>query len=175
MIGDDNMASEDTPTPDPGTAAPSVGQITVAGPGDLPELLPLMRAYCDFYEVHPSDGGLEGLSRALMDDPDREGLQLLAREESGGAVGFATLYWSWSTARAARMGIMNDLFVAESARGGGFADRLILACAEQCRRRGARALEWETALENTRAQAVYDRLGGVRERWLSYSLEISGE
>ena len=169
------MAGETTPTPDPGAAPQPTGTITVVGPGDLPELLPLMRAYCDFYEVHPSDEGLEALSRALIADGSLEGLQLLAREEGGTAVGFATLYWSWSTARAARLGIMNDLFVAEGARGGGFADRLVLECVEQCRRRGARALEWETALDNGRAQAVYDRLGGVRERWLSYSIEIPAE
>jgi GNAT superfamily N-acetyltransferase len=169
------MTSEDIPTTDSGSMAASAGTITIVAPGDLGELLPLMRAYCDFYEVHPGDAGLEELSRALMADPGREGLQLLARDGGGAAVGFATLYWSWSTARAARLGIMNDLFVAERARGGGFADRLILECAEQCRLRGARALEWETALDNTRAQAVYDRLGGARERWLSYSLEIPGE
>jgi len=167
------MASENTPTPDPGARTPSAGPITVVEPGDLPELLPLMRAYCDFYEVHPSNAGLEALSRALIADHSREGLQLLAREESGAAVGFATLYWSWSTARASRLGIMNDLFVAERARGGGFADLLVLECVDQCRRRGARALEWETALDNARAQAVYDRLGATRERWLSYSIEIS--
>ncbi len=69
---------------------------------------------------------------------------------------------------------MNDLFVAEGARGGGFADALVKACLSECRRRGALALEWETALDNARAQAVYDRLGGVRERWLSYSIEIAG-
>jgi hypothetical protein len=28
-------------------------------------------------------------------------------------------------------------------------------------------------LDNHRAQAVYDRLGGVRERWLSYSIELA--
>jgi len=148
--------------------------IEIVGPADVAELLGLMRAYCDFYEVAPSDESLVALSRALIEDPEREGVQLLARDGGGDAVGFATLYWSWSTARAGRLGVMNDLFVAERARGGGHADRLIMACVEQCRRRGALALEWETALDNARAQAVYDRLGGVRERWLSYSLELGG-
>ena len=36
---------------------------------DLTELLPLMRAYCDFYEVAPSDEALLALSRALIADP----------------------------------------------------------------------------------------------------------
>ena len=162
------MANEDIPQPGSGES------IATDSEGELGPLLVLMRAYCDFYEVQPSDERLLALSRALIADPEREGLQLLARGADGAALGFATVYWSWSTARAGRLGIMNDLFVAEAARGRGVAERLIEACVAQCRRRGALALEWETALENTRAQAVYDRLGGVRERWLSYSLEIPG-
>jgi hypothetical protein len=87
-------------------------RITVVGPADLPELLPLVRAYCDFYQVAPSDQALLELSRALLADPAREGLQLLARDDAGRAVGFATLYWTWQTLVAARVGVMNDLFVA---------------------------------------------------------------
>jgi Acetyltransferase (GNAT) family len=95
-------------------------QITVVGSADLPELLPLARAYCDFYQVTPSDRELLALSRALLADPQREGLQLLARDDAGRAVGFATLYWSWQTLVAARVGVMNDLFVAPQARGMGW-------------------------------------------------------
>ena len=34
---------------------------------DLGDLLPLMRAYCDFYEVSPSDQNLLALAMALVD------------------------------------------------------------------------------------------------------------
>ena len=76
-------------------------QITVVGSADLPELLQLMRAYCDFYQVAPGDQGLLELSQALLADPQREGLQLLARDDAGRAVGFATLFWTWQTLAAA--------------------------------------------------------------------------
>jgi GNAT superfamily N-acetyltransferase len=97
-------------------------RITLVGATDLPELLPLVRAYCDFYQVTPSDQELLELSRALLADPEREGLQLLARDDAGTAVGFATLYWTWQTLAAARVGVMNDLFVAAQARGLGVAE-----------------------------------------------------
>ena len=84
---------------------------------DLDELLPLMRAYCDFYEVAPSDDALMALSRALLADPEREGVQLIARDDGGRAIGFATIFWSWSTLSAARLAVMNDLFVGPEARG----------------------------------------------------------
>ncbi len=142
--------------------------------GDLPELLPLVRAYCDFYRSAPSDDALLALSRALIADPEREGVQLLARDETGAAVGFASIFWTWSTNSAARVGTMNDLFVAPEARGSGAADALIQACVGRCRQRGAVRVEWQTALDNLRAQAVYERVGGHREQWLDYSLPAEG-
>jgi GNAT superfamily N-acetyltransferase len=139
---------------------------------DLGELLVLMRAYCEFYETSPSDGALIELSRTLLADPAREGVQLIARDSRDTAVGFATVFWSWDTTEAARIGIMNDLYVAPRARGRGFAERLISACLEQCGARGASRLDWQTGPENARAQAVYARVGGVRERWLAYSIVL---
>jgi GNAT superfamily N-acetyltransferase len=150
--------------------APAIGLV---GDDDLADLLPLMRAYCDFYAVAPGDDDLLAMSRALIADPGREGLQLLARTADGTPVGFATVFWTWSTTRAARIGVMNDLFVAPGGRGGGVADALIAACAERCREHGAVSLTWQTALDNARAQAVYDRVGAQRSRWLDYDLPIA--
>jgi GNAT superfamily N-acetyltransferase len=140
---------------------------------DLAELLPLVRAYCDFYEVEPSDEDLLELSRALLVDPDREGVQLIARNEQGAAVGFATVFWSWTTLSAARIGIMNDLYVAPAARGTGMADALIQACAHECRLHGAATLDWQTARDNERAQRVYERIGATRSEWIDYSLPVT--
>jgi len=146
--------------------------ITLVGADDLDELLPLMRGYCDFYEVAPSDEALLALARALIADPELEGVQFIARDSDDLAIGFATIFWSWSTTRAIRIGVMNDLFVAREARGSGAAEALIEACRERCGKRGARALEWQTARDNHRAQAVYERVGGERdETFLDYSLE----
>lgn len=144
--------------------------IALVTESDLEDLLPLMRAYCDFYETAPADAALLALSRAQIADPQYEGVQLLARDGDGVAVGFASVFWSWDTTEATRIGIMNDLYVAPQARGTGLADRLIAACSEHTRARGASRLEWETAPDNLRAQAVYERVGGVRERWIVYSL-----
>jgi GNAT superfamily N-acetyltransferase len=139
---------------------------------DLEELLPLMRGYCDFYEVAPGDEELLTMARALIADPGREGVQLVARDADGHAMGFATVFWSWSTLSASRLGVMNDLFVEPGARGSGAADALIEACAERCREHGATTLGWQTAKDNARAQAVYERVGAKREEWLDYSLEV---
>lgn len=138
---------------------------------DLAELLPLMRAYCDFYEVAPSDDELLALSRALLADPAHEGIQLLARDE-GRAVGFATIFWSWATTSAERIGVMNDLFVAPEARGTGLAAALIEACRAECVARSAGKLTWQTAPDNAAAMKLYDRVGATREQWVDYWLPV---
>jgi GNAT superfamily N-acetyltransferase len=137
---------------------------------DFDDLLGLMRAYCDFYKVSPADEDLLALARALVDDPDREGVQLIACDAGGRVVGFATVYWSWSTTAACRIGVMNDLFVAEGARGQGLAEALIDGCRTECTQHGARKLTWQTAPHNLRAQTVYERVGATAEQWIDYSL-----
>jgi GNAT superfamily N-acetyltransferase len=90
-------------------------------------------------------------------------------------VGFATIYWSWSTTQGCRIGVMNDLFVSPGARGQGVADQLIEACRTECAPHGARVLAWQTAPGNLRAQAVYDRVGATREQWVDYWLPVTDQ
>lgn len=139
----------------------------------LTQLLPLMRAYCEFYGASPSDKALRGLTQALLDDPDRAGIQLLARDRDRQAIGFATIFWTFSTLSAAPIGLMNDLYVAPAARGRGIGRALIEACSAECAQRGVAELEWFTAPSNRTAQSVYDRIGAVRTEWVNYSFAVA--
>jgi GNAT superfamily N-acetyltransferase len=154
----------------------AASEIREARESDVPELLPLMRAYCDFYGVDPPDTGIEAMARALIGG---EGVVFAARGAGGGPelapplVGFATCALKWSMLRGARVAILDDLFVDPTARGARLADRLIEACAAWARAREAVALDWQTALDNERAQAVYERVGAKPSRWLDYELELA--
>ncbi|HEY4868636.1 MAG TPA: GNAT family N-acetyltransferase [Candidatus Dormibacteraeota bacterium] len=145
----------------------------VSDASQLPRLLPLMRSYCDFYNVAPDDAALLAMSRALMADPDREGVQFLATND-GEDVGFATVFWSWETSIAARVGVLNDLFVVPQERGRGVATALMGACRQRCREQGAVRMIWQTAPDNHRAQSLYERLGANRESWIDYWLSTAG-
>jgi len=96
----------------------TIDTVGSGGPRDVSDLLPMLRAYCDFYRVDPSDERLRALVTALIDDPS-EGLQLIARDSDGTPLGFATIYWTWQTLHAARVGVLNDLFVVPASRGTG--------------------------------------------------------
>jgi hypothetical protein len=97
----------------------------------LGELLPLVRAYCEFNGVERTDDELLMLSRALIADPVHEGVQIIARTGNTGAVGFATLVWIWATWAGGRVGIMGDLFVASPARRWETGRNLIEACRQE--------------------------------------------
>jgi GNAT superfamily N-acetyltransferase len=145
-------------------------EIRPARTDEIEEMLPLIRAYCEFYETEPDDEGLRQMFATLINEPS-QGTVFIARVD-GRAVGFATLDWKWSSLKAARIGYLEDLFVDPDARGGGIADALIEACAERCRELGMRALEWLTAPDNLRAQKVYNRTGAEFGTYLEYDLEL---
>jgi GNAT superfamily N-acetyltransferase len=161
-------------TEEPATDAPRQLEdgvdIRPAREDEVDELLPLMRAYCDFYESSPSDEGLLTMMRTLIADPS-QGAVFIARD-GGRAVGVATLDWKWSSLKGARIGYLEDLFVDPEARGRGIADSLIQVCADRCRELGMPAMEWATAPDNLRAQEVYNRTGAASETLLEYDLEL---
>jgi GNAT superfamily N-acetyltransferase len=148
-------------------------EIASAAENDLPGLLPLLRGYCDFYGYSPPDDRLAAMAQALIAAPEPEGMLLVARDGAGAVIGFAAVGWKWSSLRAARIAVMEDLFVAPESRGQGVADGLIEECARRAREHGAPVLSWQTAPDNHRAQAVYERVGASGDMWLEYELDLA--
>lgn len=84
--------------------------IRPAASADLEQLKPLMLEYIvGFYgRPHPGDDKLDKLIAMLLEG--REGRQWVAESE-GRLVGFTTLYYTYSTLRAQKAAVMNDLHV----------------------------------------------------------------
>ena len=138
---------------------------------EFEQLLPLIAAYQRFYEVEEID---EERNRAFFRrflGPSEDGLLLGAHSE-GRLVGYACLYWHFSSLEACESVLMNDLFVDESARGQGVGRTLIEAAAEVARERGVPFVEWSTAPDNRTAQRLYDSTGAERSEWFSYELRV---
>jgi GNAT superfamily N-acetyltransferase len=139
---------------------------------DLDALAPLLRGYVDFYESNPTDEQLAAMARAVIAAPEDVAFLLVSTDDGGEVVGFALNQWKWSSLRGARVVVMDDLFVAEAARGGGHADALIEAVADVARGHDAPIISWFTMPDNKRAHTVYDRVGGAAETLLEYELEL---
>src|SRR3954470_2497956 len=103
-------------------------RITPIAAAKFEELLPLIAAYQRFYEVEEID---EERNRAFFRRflaPSEDGMLLGARSD-GQLVGYACLYWHFSSLEACECVLMNDLYVVEEARGGGVGQALIEATA----------------------------------------------
>ena len=146
-------------------------EIAPIGSDEFEDLLPLIAAYQRFYEVEEID---EERNRSFFRRflaPSDDGLLLGARDD-GRLVGYACLYWHFSSLEAVETVLMNDLFVAEDQRGRGVGRALIEASAEVARERGVPYLEWSTAPDNETAQRLYDSTGAERSEWFSYELRV---
>lgn len=150
---------------------PSEIEIAPIHVDEFEELLPLIAAYQRFYEAEPVD---EERNRSFFRRflaPSEDGLLLGARQE-GGLVGYACLYWHFSSLEATESVLMNDLYVAEEVRGQGVGRALIEATAEIARERGVPFVEWSTAPDNHTAQRLYEATGAGRSEWFTYELRV---
>jgi GNAT superfamily N-acetyltransferase len=138
---------------------------------EFEELLPLIAAYQRFYEVEAIDEERNRTFFRRFLTPSKDGLLLGARSE-GRLVGYACLYWHFSSLEACESVLMNDLFVDDSVRGQGVGRALIEAATEVARERGVPFIEWSTAPDNETAQRLYDWTGAERTEWFSYELRV---
>lgn len=95
---------------------------------------------------------------------------ILGARRHGRLVGYACLYDTMSSVDAEDIVVMNDLYVVPDVRGGGVGRRLIEATTEVARSRGVARLRWSTALDNRRAQRLYERMGAERTSWFEYEV-----
>jgi GNAT superfamily N-acetyltransferase len=135
---------------------------------DRPQLVRLIEGYFAFYRTPFDPPKVEALLDLLERDPGL-GVQLVA-ETSGRLQGFATLYASLDTLVADRILVMNDLFVDPSFRNHGVGAALFDASLAYATAHGYARLDWVTAEDNRDAQRFYDRHGGRRGPWVSYSV-----
>lgn len=154
-------------------------RIAPVAAGELQELLPLIAAYQRFYEVEDVDDERNRAFFARFLAPSEDGLLLgawgTAESEAQGdeeLLGYACLYWHFTSLVPAETVLMNDLYVTDSARGRGVGHALIEASATVGRERGAAVLQWVTAPDNRTARRLYDTTGAKRESAIEYELEL---
>ncbi|MGH8158292.1 MAG: GNAT family N-acetyltransferase [Rhodanobacter sp.] len=146
-------------------------QIRHASIDDLDTLVPLFDGYRQFYK-QASD---PARARAFLAErlAKHESQILLALDDAGAGLGFTQLYPLFSSVRAVRTYLLNDLFVVATARRQGVAKALLVAAADHARSLRAASLSLSTALDNAPAQALYESLGWQRDQgFCEYSLVL---
>ena len=142
-----------------------------AGLEDLALLVPLYDGYRQFYQ-QASDPELA--ERFLQERLTRGDSVIFLAEDESGAVGFTQLYPIFSSISAAPAWVLNDLFVSPAARRSGAGRALLERARQHGLETGARWLSLSTDRENREAQALYEKLGWVRDNeYYHYELPLS--
>ena len=136
---------------------------------DIARVAPLFDAYRSFYGQAPDPARADAFLRERL---ARGESALLLAERDGEALGFTQLYPMFSSVRTARLWLLNDLFVADSARRQGVARGLLDAAAAFAREQGAAGLMLETGRDNHPARALYRAAGWNEDASQWYSLHL---
>ncbi|MDK2747399.1 MAG: GNAT family N-acetyltransferase [Brevundimonas sp.] len=127
-----------------------------AGVEQIDALVPLFDAYRQFYRrpSAPDDARV-----FLLERMERQQSVVFLAFDGAVAVGFVQMFPSFSSAAMRSILILNDLFVAHSARGTGVGRALLDVAASYGRQVGAARLTLSTENTNTSAQAIYEHMG----------------
>jgi GNAT superfamily N-acetyltransferase len=132
--------------------------------------LPLWASYLSFYETELAPEVSENTwARLVAEDGNIEGLGAFG--EAGEMIGFTHYLLHPGTWGAAPICYLEDLFVAQAARGTGAGRALIETLASKGRDEGWQSIYWQTAKDNTRAQSLYDKVAN-RTDWVRYELDL---
>ncbi|QLI80664.1 GNAT family N-acetyltransferase [Chitinibacter fontanus] len=128
---------------------------------DLATVVPLFQAYRAHFGK-PSDPAAEYQfvrERMLL----RQSVILLAETETGHALGFSQLYPMFGSLNMVNSLLLNDLFVAETARGMGVGRALLCKAQQHAKAVGAVRLNLFTGVDNQQAQTLYEACGFQRD------------
>ena len=139
---------------------------------NIDEVLPLIREYMDFYKVTEISDSRNRKFFSQFGVSNPAGCQFVFRE-SNVAVGFATVYFSYTTSITAKVAILNDLYTSPAFRGKGIGRQLIEHCRDYAAEKGAARLQWVTAPDNVPAQKLYDSMQTGKSPWLFYTYNTS--
>ena len=137
---------------------------------DLDTAAILFDAYRQFYGQASDEAAAKAFLQARFEHG--QSVVLLA-ESQGQAVGFTQLYPSFSSVSMARVFVLNDLFVAPTARRLGVGEVLLTAAADHARQLGAVRLSLTTNVQNLPAQSLYASLGWeLDQKFYAYHLAL---
>ncbi|MVP02596.1 GNAT family N-acetyltransferase [Paenibacillus lutrae] len=140
--------------------------------GDLNEVAEIFNQYRIFYG---QDSDVERARQFLFDRYEhRESIIFIVQDVlQKRLAGFTQLYPVFSSISLERSYLLNDLYVQEEYRKQGVGHLLLEAARDYTAQMRGKGLELATALDNERAQRLYEQHGFVKdEEYLHYFLKV---
>ena len=138
-------------------------RIIQATPEHLNLLTPMFVKYRELYDAMP----YPETSRSFLEkrlERKESVIYLAMADHEDKLLGFCQLYPSFSSVSMARVFVLNDLFVAPTARRLGVGEALLTAAADHARQLGAVRLSLTTNVQNLPAQSLYAAMGWERDQ-----------
>ena len=142
--------------------------IEVVSKNNIAEVLPLIRAYQEFYNVANISDSKNEEFFSQFSESNPAGCQFLYRDNEV-VVGFATVYFSYASSITSKVAVLNDLFTVSNLRGQGVGRKLVEHCHQFASENNASRLQWVTAPDNEVAQKLYDSIGANKSNWNIYT------
>ncbi len=144
-------------------------EIRPAGDDDFFGWLPLFAAYCEFYETELDDAKALIVWNWIRDESDPLDAAL-AVDDDGRPLGLAHYRVVPDSLQATRGMYLDDLYVDESARGGGIGRALIEFVHARSLEVGTGGVSWITDADNASARRLYDELARTTN-WVTYEMD----
>ena len=116
----------------------------------------LWAGYLKFYRSELADDVTANTWKRILDPTSN--IDALVAECDGQVIGICNYLFHDSTWSNQQCCYLQDLYVDPHARGGGAAKKLILACEEKAKEKGAFRIYWQTQEYNAAARSLYDTI-----------------
>lgn len=145
-------------------------RVRAAERDDVPFIVECIRALADYEKLsHECAPDAVRLSEHLFGE--RPYVEALIAEREGRKVGYALVFYSYSTFLTAPGLFLEDLFVFPEERGRGAGKALLDAVVEMARDRGCERVEWSVLDWNEPAIRFYEAYGArPQDAWTVYRL-----
>ncbi|WP_018923988.1 GNAT family N-acetyltransferase [Salsuginibacillus kocurii] len=135
-------------------------EIRYARNDDLNGITRLFNLYREFYQ-QPTDE--EGAREFLAERLEQQDSIIIVAKDLDKYIGFTQLYPTYSSISMSKDLILNDLYVDKEARGQGAGELLIKEAITYAQKLNAASLSLSTATNNISAQALYEKMGFVKD------------
>jgi GNAT superfamily N-acetyltransferase len=146
-------------------------ELGVALPGDVPQLVELLGIlFAQEHELSPEPQKQRRALELILADPSRA--RIYVAREGGKAIAMAALHFTTSTAEGGKVAGLEDCVVHPAHRRKGVGKALLEYIITQARAEGALRVMLLTDGDNTRAQALYRKMGFADSAMLPMRLKF---
>jgi len=146
-------------------------ELGTALPVDVPQLVELLGVlFTQEHELSPDPERQRRALELILADPSRA--RIYVARAGGKVIGMAALHFTTSTAEGGRVAGLEDCVVHPEQRHKGIGEKLLSYVLKQAKAEGALRVMLLTDGDNTRAQALYRKMGFAPSSMLAMRLKL---